>query len=296
MSYFLFPGQGSQAPGMGLDFYNQSPAARSNFDEAAEILGKNFLDTVFRGTPEEVTHTRVAQAGLVMTEVAIARHMIENGLHPTCCAGHSVGEIAALVIAGALDFADALRLTRERARLMSENVPNGGMAAVMGMNPDTIAENLPEGADIANLNGPQQTIISGPNDAIDAAITQLKEAGAKRVIPLKVSGPFHSACMKEASEQFRGFLEPIILSSPTVPFVSSVTGRSESNPDTLRTLLWKQLYSSVRWTDVMQTIGPVSAFEVGPGKVLQGLAKRMEEAPTVALAGTMDAANELAAT
>jgi len=280
---------------MGLDFYEQSPAARAAFDEAAEALGKDFLDTVFRGTAEEVTHTRVAQAGLVMTEVAIARHLTRAGVEPTCCAGHSVGEIAALVTADALQFTDALRLTRERARLMSENIPEGGMAAVMGMDPETIAANLPEGADIANFNGPQQTIISGPIDAIDAAITQLKEAGAKRVIPLKVSGPFHSACMKDASEQFRAYLEPIPLSSPSTPFISSVTGREESNPDTLRTLLWKQLYSSVRWTDVMQTIGSASAIEVGPGKVLQGLAKRMEGAATVASAATIEAANELTA-
>ena len=170
------------------------------------------------------------------------------------------------------------------------------MAAVIGMDPDTITAHLPDGADIANLNGPQQTIISGPTDAIEAAIIQLKEAGAKRVIPLKVSGPFHSACMKPASEQFSEFLEPILFASPTVTFISSVTGMEESNPDTLRTLLWKQLFSSVRWTDVMQTIGAVPAIEVGPGAVLKGLAKRTEDAPSVVSAGTLDSANALAAT
>lgn len=294
MTYFLFPGQGSQVPGMAKDFHEGSTPAREALDAAETVLGPGFLDTVFNGTPEDVTDTRIAQTGLVAVGVAIARHLESEGHQPQGCAGHSVGEIAALVVAQSLEFEDALRLTRERARLMAEEAPEGTMAAVMGMAPEAIEDVLPDGgAEIANYNGPQQTIIAGTKGAIEAAADILKDAGAKRVIPLRVSGAFHSSLMRKPAEQFGRFVEALDFRTPQIRFVSSVTGQEETDPGTIKKLLAKQLDSAVRWTDVMKTIGPVPAVETGPGRTLQGLAKRTEGAPVVALAGTLDAANTI---
>ncbi len=281
MSFFLFPGQGSQKVGMGQDFYNNAPAAKAVLDEAASLFDGDFLTTLFEGPDEALNHTQVAQPALLSVEVATARHLIEQGIAPEGCAGHSLGEIPALVVAGALGFADAFTFTLERARLMSENVPEGGMAAVMGLEPDAIRANLPEGVQVANYNGDSQTIISGSKAGIEAAVDSLKEAGAKRVLPLKVSGPFHSEFMKPAAEQLRAVLESMTIVAPTVPFISSVTAGPVTDPEAIRTLLSEQLYSPVRWTEVIAAVGMGEALEVGPGNVLKGLGKRMDYAPTI---------------
>lgn len=278
---------------MVKDYYEQSPSARGALDEAAAILGPELLDVMFNGPEEALRDTRMAQVALVSSEVAIARHLAAKGIEASGCSGHSVGEIAALVVAGTLVFEDALILTRERARLMAEDDSGGSMAAVLGLTPEAIEAALPEGAEVANYNGPQQTIVSGSVEGLAAAAEALKKAGAKRVLPLKVSGPFHSTFMKPASEQFRDFLEPISFAEPRVRFVSSVTGNDESDPDVIKELLWKQLYSPVRWTDVMTAVGAVEAVECGPGKVLQGIAKRIEGGPAVTLAGSLDQAGAL---
>ncbi|MDP7638347.1 MAG: ACP S-malonyltransferase [Candidatus Hydrogenedentes bacterium] len=293
MSFFLFPGQGSQAPGMGEDFYEQSPPAHVALEEAKAIVGPELLDVMFNGPEEALRDTRIAQVALVSSEVAIARHLSAKGLEPAGCAGHSVGEIAALVVAGTLAFGDALRLTRERARLMAEDDSGGSMVAVLGLTPEAIEAALPEGAEVANFNGPQQTIVSGSAEGLAAAADALKEAGAKRVLPLKVSGPFHSTFMKPASEQLHTFLESIEFAPPRVRFVSSVTGKEESDPAAIKDLLWQQLYSPVHWTDVMIAVGGAEAVECGPGKVLQGIAKRIEGGPAVSLAGTLEQADAL---
>ncbi|MCF6285201.1 MAG: ACP S-malonyltransferase, partial [Candidatus Hydrogenedentes bacterium] len=196
MSFFLFPGQGSQKVGMGQDFYENAPIAKATLDEAARLFDGDFLKIIFEGPQEDLNNTQAAQPALLAVEVATARYFIDQGIAPTGCAGHSLGEIPALVTAGALTFADAFAFTLVRARLMSEDIPEGAMAAVMGLAPDTISENLPEGVQVANFNGPGQTIISGSKTGIEEAVTTLKEAGAKRVMPLKVSGPFHSAFMR----------------------------------------------------------------------------------------------------
>ena len=281
MTAFLFPGQGSQAPGMGKDAYAAGGAAREVFDWAAELNPPGFLDILFEGPAETLSDTRMAQPALLTAEVAMARALQMKDFAPSVCAGHSVGEIPALVVAGACTFHDAMRLIHERARLTSEGVPAGGMAAVMGLTPAEIEAALPESVDIANYNGPQQTIISGSKDGLAAAEKQLKEAGAKRVIPLNVSGPFHSTLMHKAAQEFRAFLANVSFIQPKLRFVSSVTGLDASDPEEIRTLLWKQLYHPVLWTHTMQHIGPMDAIEVGPGNVLQGLAKRIEGAPIV---------------
>ncbi|MFM1920233.1 MAG: S-malonyltransferase [Candidatus Hydrogenedentota bacterium] len=280
MSAFLFPGQGSQKPGMGADFYESCPAARETLDVAASQMPEGFLDTLFHGEADAVNDTRFAQPALLAVEVAITRVLRERGLSPSACAGHSLGEIPALVACGTLAYEDALPLVRERARLMSENVPAGGMAAVMGIEPDAIAAALPEGVNIANYNSPAQIIISGSAEALEAAATALKEAGAKRVMPLKVSGPFHSPYMRPAAEAFAACLSSIALQAPSCRFISSVSGQPESDPERIRALLAEQLTSPVRWMDVMRHID-MPCIEIGPGGVLAGLAKRIEGAPAV---------------
>ena len=294
MIWLLFPGQGSQEPGMGRDYYEASPHARAALDEAEAVLGEGFLDRLFTGSEQELRDTRTAQVALVAVGVAIARHLFATDVAPDGAAGHSVGEIAALVATGALEISDALRLTRERARLMAEAPEGGTMAAVLGLNAEGVAAALPEGAEIANYNGPGQTIISGGTEAIEAAKTTLVDAGAKRVLPLNVSGAFHSSLMKPAALKLKDYLDAVPLRRPALCFVSSVTGAQETEPETIKELLWKQLYSPVRWTDVMAALGPVRAIEAGPGKVLQRLAKRMDDGPEVSGAGTLEQAQALA--
>lgn len=295
MTFFLFPGQGSQTPGMGQDFYDQCPESRAVLDKADAVVGNGFLDTLFTGSDDEVKDTRIAQVGLVAVGIAITRRLETAGIRPSGSAGHSVGEIAALVAAESLDFEDAIRLTAERARLMAEECPEGTMAAVIGLDPEAIRAALPEGAQVGNYNGPQQTIISGTVEAVEQAAGLLKQAGARRVIPLQVSGAFHSRLMKKAADGMRAFVEDFRFNAPTITFVSSVTGQAESDPGIIKELLWKQLDSPVLWTDVMRTIGPADAIETGPGRTLQGLAKRMDGAPSVQAAGTVEGVDALTA-
>jgi malonyl CoA-acyl carrier protein transacylase len=214
--------------------------------------------------------------------MAWVRHLESKDVQPTACAGHSLGEIAAVVAAGACEFEEAFRFTMERARLMSELTPQGGMAAVLGgITPEAIRAALPDGMDIANYNGPEQTIISGPTEALAEAEAALKAAGARRVMALAVSGPFHSRYMAAAAEAFRAVLANAVFAAPRVRFVSSVSGEAVSDPEIIRSLLAQQLTSPVVWTQTMQCVGEVSAIEVGPGRVLQGICKRIPGAPSV---------------
>ncbi|MBI5095775.1 MAG: ACP S-malonyltransferase [Candidatus Hydrogenedentes bacterium] len=289
MSFFLFPGQGSQVPGMGKDFYEASASARDIFDRAEALRGGGFLKSIFDGTAEELSQTRLTQVALLTVEVAIAKHLLAQGYRPTGCAGHSLGEISALVLAESLSFEDAFRFVEIRARLMSEDVPAGGMMAVIGAEPEAIETALPAGAEVANYNGPQQTIISGSIEALDQAEASLKAAGIKRLMRLPVSGPFHSSYLKPAAERLAETLAAIEFKTPVVCFISSVSGRDEAESSVIRELLAKQICSPVRWTDVMARIGSGNALEVGPGKVLQGIAKRTSGAPNVIAVGTLEA-------
>ncbi len=286
MTCFLFPGQGSQKTGMGRDLHDASPAARRVFDQAREVLGHEFVDLIFNGSEDHLRDTRVTQPALVTVESAIAAHLAAAGMPPSATAGHSVGELSALVAAGSLDLADALRLAQERARLMTEEAPAGGMAAVIGLDPKKMEHSLPPGVEVANFNGPAQTIISGDSRALDAATETLQKLGAQRVIRLNVSGPFHCSLMKRASELLRPLLNSLQIRPPACTFVSSVIGEEVSDPDLIRLHLGWQLYSPVRWTDVMAVLGPVEAIEAGPGNVLQGLARRTPNSAHVRSAGT----------
>ena len=278
---------------MGHDFYEASAPAREIFDRASSVLGPEFLDTMFHGAAEALQDTRIAQTALVTTGVAIAEHLSAQGISPTGCAGHSIGEISALVVVGSILFEDALGLTRERARLMSEEVPPGSMAAVIGLDPDAIASALPEGVEIANFNGPGQTIISGTLATLDRAKQPLLDAGARKVLSLRVSGPFHSASMGDASRKLQEHTESLSLAPPRFRFISSVSGQEETDPESIRELLWKQLAAPVRWTEVMLAIGAEPALEIGPGNALKGIARRTEGGPVVTSAGSIDAIDTL---
>ncbi len=278
---------------MGRDFFDGSPAAHGVLDAAAALAGPDFLNLVFNGPAETLNLTVNAQPALVAVEIAIARHLESIGVPPSICAGHSVGEFAALVLTGAMTFEDAFTLVQARGRCMSDGVPEGTMAAVLMLEAAKVEAALPEGAYIANYNGPTQTILAGTKEALENAATAMKEAGARRVLPVKVSGPFHSPLMKSAEEAFRAELKSATISAPKIPFVSSVTGKHETDPEIIRELLAKQICAPIRWTQVFETIGSVPAAECGPGKVLQGIAKRMDNAPDVALAGTLEQAAQL---
>jgi len=275
---------------MGRDLYEKGPRFRSLFDEAAGCV-PGLLDVTFNGPAERLAQTHIAQVALLTVETALATCLLDHGIRPIACAGHSLGEFSALVAAEALSFSEALRLVALRGRLMSQDVPEGGMTAVIGLAPDAIEADLPDTVNVANFNGPLQTIVSGPLQGLEQAEENLREAGAKRVLRLPVSGPFHSPLMGVAAESFRTALESAAINPPCCRFVSSVTGRECADPETIRAALADQICSPVRWTGVMQDLGPVAALEIGPGRVLQGLAKRTDGAPRVTAIGTWESAN-----
>ena len=293
--YFLFPGQGSQAVGMGRDFFEHSAAARRVFDAGVEFFGADFLSLIFEGDAEVLNDTRHAQPALFLVELAIVSHLRSQGVEPEGVAGHSLGEISAVVTAGACSLETGFSIIRERALLMSTQAPAGGMLAVLHPDVETWRVHLPEDVDIANYNAPAQTVISGTPEALERAAAALKAAGIKRLVPLKTSGPFHSRHMRAAAEQFAAFLDTVRFERPSCVFVSSVSGKVESEPDRIRELLGQQLFSPVRWTSVMETLSGVRCVEVGPGNVLKGLAKRMENGPEVQCVGTFDEAQALCA-
>lgn len=281
MAAYLFPGQGSQQAGTAALFRESCGEALSLFSVAENILPDDIFEVMLKGAQEVLSDTRYAQPALLCTESAVAVLLKSLGVSPALCVGHSLGEITALHVSGALEFGDALALVQERARLMSRDVPEGGMAAVLGLSADEIETLLPDTVQIANYNGPAQTIISGTRGGLEAAAEGLKKAGAKRVLPLAVSGPFHSRYMEKAASELSKFLEQVPVSVPSVPFLSSVSGTFEDMPGRIRALLAEQLYRPVQWTRVMECLAEQVAIEAGPGAVLQGLAKRMQGGPVV---------------
>lgn len=295
MPVFLFPGQGSQRSDTAKQFYEASTGARAYFDQVIPLLPENVVSVLFEGSQEAINHTCNAQPVLLCVEMAIAAHLDNLGIHPELCAGHSLGEITAFAVAGAIPVEAVVPFVLERARLMSENVPEGGMAAVIGLPPEEIEAALAAGTQVANYNGPAQTIISGDAASLEASTKKLKEKGARRVMPLQVSGPFHSPYMKSAAESLGKYLEAMPIYKPGVPVLSSVTGACEEEPERIRTLLARQLYAPVQWTSVMAQLSDRKAVEVGPGTTLAGLAKRATPAPDVFPANTPAACESLRA-
>lgn len=282
---FMFPGQGSQTVGMGKVFYDQYPEIQALYEDADKALGFSLSDLMFNGPEETLTLTENAQPALLLSSIAIHTLLIKEEIQPVMTVGHSLGEYSALVAAGALSLEDALPLVNTRGRLMEEAYPagKGAMAAVLGMKQEDIETVLQELSgdeivDIANLNCPGQIVISGTKAGIDEATAKLKESGAKRVLPLNVSGPFHSRLMKSANEQFARKLDEVKITEASVPVYANVTAAPVTDNDEIKELLLKQLYSPVRFEESIRHMlnEGVDAFvEVGNGKVLSGLVRKI---------------------
>lgn len=287
MKAFVFPGQGAQFTGMGKDLYDNNPIAKELFDKADEILGFSITNIMFNGTDEELKETKVTQPAVFLHSVASAL-CLGDDFCPAMVAGHSLGEFSALVAAGALSFEDGLRLVSARAMAMQkacEAVP-GTMAAVIGL-PDETIENIckevsesGETVVAANYNCPGQLVISGTIEGINAACEKLKAAGAKRALPLKVGGAFHSPLMRPAKDELEKAIEATEFKAPRCPVYQNVDGKPYTAPAEIKANLIAQLTSSVRWTESVNNMisaGADDFTECGPGKALQGMIGRINK-------------------
>ena len=293
MKAFVFPGQGAQFVGMGKDLYENNPLAKDLFDKANEILGYSITDIMFNGTDEELKQTKVTQPAVFLHSVISALCM-GDAFQPSMVAGHSLGEFSALVAAGALSFEDGLKLVYARAMAMQkacEAAPST-MAAIVGLADDKIEEICAEvsksGCVVvpANYNCPGQLVISGNIEAINEACEKLKAAGAKRALPLKVGGAFHSPLMQPAKDELEAAIEKTEIHAPKCPVYQNVDGKPHTDPTDIKKNLIAQLTSSVRWTECVKNMiadGADDFTECGPGKALQGMIGRIDK--TVAAHG-----------
>ncbi|CAI1576014.1 ACP S-malonyltransferase [Serratia marcescens] len=290
---FVFPGQGSQTVGMLAELAAQFPIVEETFGEASSALGYDLWQLVQQGPAEELNKTWQTQPALLAASVAIFRvWQQQGGKVPALMAGHSLGEYSALVCAGVLDFKAAIRLVELRGKLMQEAVPEGtgAMYAIIGLDNDAIAKACEESAQgqvvsPVNFNSPGQVVIAGNKEAVERAGAACKAAGAKRALPLPVSVPSHCALMKPAADKLAVALQDITFNAPQVAVVNNVDVRTENDPEAIRSALVRQLYSPVRWTESVEFIaaqGVTSLLEVGPGKVLTGLTKRIVDTLTAA--------------
>ena len=285
MKAYVFPGQGAQFPGMGKDLFENSALAKEMFLQANEILGFDITNIMFEGTPEDLKQTKVTQPAIFLHSVILAKVMGDI-FKPEMVAGHSLGEFSALVAANYLTFEDGLKLVSQRAMAMQkacENTPST-MAAILGLE-DQVVENICsqiEGVVVpANYNCPGQLVISGSIEAIDIACEKLTEAGARRALKLPVGGAFHSPLMEPARMELSKAIENTDFHLGDCPIYQNVTASAVTNPEEIKENLNKQLTASVRWTQTMEKMvsdGLSSVTEVGPGKVLQGLFKKVDRA------------------
>jgi [acyl-carrier-protein] S-malonyltransferase len=291
---FIFPGQGSQAVGMGRAFSETSGAAKRVFEEANDALGFDLRRVMFEGPDAELALTANTQPAVLTASVAAAAACAERGLTPGLAAGHSLGEYSALVVAGALALADAVRVVRRRGELMQEAVPvgTGAMAAIMGVAAGVVEQVCADAAqgevvEIANVNSELQIVIAGHRTAVERAVALAKERGGRKSVLLPVSAPFHCALMTPAAEGLAAALAGVKVSDPAIPVVRNVDGSVTRRAADVVPLLLRQVASPVRWTDCVQRLAAegASAFvEVGPGRVLSGLVKRIvEDARTAAV-------------
>ena len=280
---FVFPGQGTQYTGMAKEFYDAFPESREVFKMASEAAGFSMEKICFEDC-EELNETKYTQPALLTATCAILKAVEAQGITPDITAGLSLGEYCALTAAGSIDFEDAVRLVCQRGIYMEEEVPagEGGMSAVITRKPvpvEEICESVPGVVGVANYNCPGQQVISGEKEAVEKAGRELLDAGASRVVPLKVSGPFHSPMLKGAGEKLKAELGKIGLSAPEIPFVSNVTAREVEKPEELRSLLARQVYSPVKWQQSIERMieeGTDTFVEIGPGTTLSKFVKKID--------------------
>lgn len=284
---YIFPGQGSQFPGMGKDLYESNPKARELFEKANEVLGFRITDVMFEGSADDLKQTRVTQPAVFLHSVIMAK--CYDGFNPDMVAGHSLGEFSALAAAGAMSFEDALRLVSIRAQAMQKacELKPSSMAAVIALPNETVEEicRSCEGIVVpANYNCNGQVVISGEVDAVKEACKKMKEAGAKRAIPLPVGGAFHSPLMEVARQELAAGIEATEIITPICPVYQNVTALPSMDPKVIKTNLLAQLTGPVKWTQTVENMiadGAGYFMEIGPGAVLQGLVKKISDAVTI---------------
>jgi [acyl-carrier-protein] S-malonyltransferase len=283
MKAYVFPGQGAQFVGMGKDLYENSPVAKEMFDKANDILGFNITDLMFAGTDEDLKQTKVTQPAIFLHSVILAKTLGDD-FKPEMVAGHSLGEFSALVAAGAMAFEDGLKLVSARAQAMQkacEQNPST-MAAILGLEDELVEKTCAEINEVvvcANYNSPGQIVISGSNAGIDKACEKLTELGAKRALKLPVGGAFHSPLMDPAKVELAAAIDNTVFNIPICPVYQNVTASAVTNPEEIKNNLKTQLTAPVKWTQTVVNMladGATSFTEVGPGKVLQGLIKKVD--------------------
>lgn len=284
---FIFPGQGSQQVGMGAEFVQNDVNSKAFYDKADDVLGFSLSKLMLEGPQEELTLTYNAQPALLTTGVMVAAKLKEAGIVPDFTAGHSLGEYSALVASNSISFEDAVQIVHKRGLYMDEAVPagQGAMAAILGMPADALKEvtdkvtNEGDVVQIANLNCPGQIVISGTKAGVEKACVEAKQAGAKRAIPLVVSGPFHSELMRAASEKLGDALKNIEISQPDIPVIGNVWAKEIEDVSAIQHELVEQVYSPVQWENSVRYMieqGVTTFIECGPGKVLSGLVKKID--------------------
>lgn len=282
MNAYIFPGQGAQFVGMGLDLYENHDLAQELFEQANDILGFSITDIMFEGTPEDLKQTKVTQPAIFLHSVILSKVMGDD-FKPNMVAGHSLGELSALVANGTLNFEDGLKLVSQRALAMQKacELKPSTMAAVLGLDDEVVEKICEETAGIvvpANYNCPGQLVISGEVEAINSACEKLKEAGARRALLLPVGGAFHSPLMEPAREELAAAIEATNFSTPICPIYQNVPTTAVTSADEIKANLISQLTAPVKWTQSVQQMikdGGKSFVEVGPGKVLQGLVRKI---------------------
>ena len=280
---FIFPGQGAQVCGMGQEFYEQTETGKEVFDKASELLGFSVPELCFEKN-DRLDLTEYTQPAMVTASIAMTKVFVEKtGITPSVTAGLNLGEYAAMAAAGVMSWEDAIATVRQRGILMQEAVPAGlgAMAAVLAMDAQKIEEVIApiDGVQIANYNCPGQIVISGRKEAVAEASERLKEAGAKRVLPLNVSGPFHSSMLAEAGKKLGKVLEGVEVHTPQIPYVANVTAEYVTDEKEVKPLLEKQVSSSVRWEQSIRRMiadGVDTFIEIGPGKTLTGFMKKID--------------------
>lgn len=303
---FVFPGQGSQAVGMGEDLYNKLSEAKSRFEEANEALGFSLTELVFEGPESQLKQTANTQPALLTTSYVLYEAFASKGIKPDFMAGHSLGEYSALAAAGVLSFQDAVRIVRARGQFMEQAVPGGqgAMAAVLGAEREALAalcREISDGgavAELANLNCPGQIVVSGEKEGIEQVVSRVKEIGAKRAIPLEVSGPFHSSLMKPASARLEAKLSEVAFRDGMTPVIANVTARPVHEASEIPSLLVRQVYSPVLWEDSVAWLieqGVDTFVEIGPGSVLTGLIKKIDKSVRLFNVNSLESLEQTAA-